>query len=129
MRLRYEDYLTMQRHVSAQAPLEACGLVAGHQGVSTAVFPIPNILHSPLRYRMDPQRQVEALFAIERAGWELMAIYHSHPMGPPVPSETDLAEAAYRVVYLIWAPVGHEWVVRGFYLHGYQVREVPIRLE
>ncbi len=129
MRLRYEDYLAMKQHVASQAPLEACGLVAGLHGVSTAVFPIPNVLQSPLRYRMDPHRQLEAFFAIENAGWELLAIYHSHPMGPPAPSEIDLAEATYPVVYLIWAPVGHEWVVRGFHLCGHRVREVPVRLE
>ncbi len=127
MLLRYTHYLAMQRHVAAAAPLEACGLVAGRDGVSVAVYPIPNMLHSPTRYRMEPRAQVRAFFAMEAAGLELLAIYHSHPQGPPVPSATDIHEAAYAVPYLIWAPLGETWLARAFLLqHG--GREVPLRL-
>ncbi len=129
MLLRYTHYLAMQRHVAAEAPLEACGLVAGRDdGVSVAVYPIPNALHSPTRYRMDPRAQVRAFFAMEAAGLTLLAIYHSHPQGPPRPSATDLREATYTVPYLIWAPVGETWLARAFLLGNDGAREVPLRL-
>ena len=127
MLLRYAHYLAMQRHVAAEAPLEACGLVAGRGGVSEAVYPIPNALHSPTRYRMEPQAQVEAFFALEAAGLQLLAIYHSHPQGLPTPSVTDVREATYAVPYLIWAPLGTTWVVRAFWLQNV-AREIPLRL-
>ncbi|HFC09658.1 MAG TPA: M67 family peptidase [Chloroflexi bacterium] len=127
MLLRYTHYLAMRRHVAAEAPLEACGLVAGRDGVSVAVYPIPNALHSPTRYRMDPRAQVQAFFAMEAAGLELLAIYHSHPQGPPLPSATDLREATYAVPYLIWARLGETWLVRAFLLQK-SGQEVPLRL-
>ncbi len=128
MFLRAADFRAMQTHVARAAPEEACGLVAGRGGKSTAVFPITNVLHSPTAYRMAPDEQVRALFAMEARGEELLAIYHSHPGGLPTPSRRDLAEAAYAVVYLIWAPVGGTWVVRGFRLEGEKAQEVPVRV-
>ena len=129
MFLRAADFQVMQTHVARTAPEEACGLVAGRGGKSSGVFPITNVLHSPRAYRMAPDEQVRAMFAMEARGEELLAIYHSHPSGLPMPSPRDLAEAAYAVVYLIWAPVGGRWVVRGFRLDGGKVREVPVRVE
>ncbi len=32
---------------------------------------------------------------IEGQGWELVAIFHSHPQGPAYPSATDIAEFFY----------------------------------
>ena len=128
MRLKYEHYLAMRVHVAAEAPLEACGLVAGAAGTSTAVFPVTNVLHSPVRFRMAPDEQVRALLAIEAAGETLLAIYHSHPAGPPSPSPRDKAAAAYDVVYLVWSPVGAAWLVRAFRLAGQRWQEIPLRL-
>ena len=127
MLLRYAHYLAMQRHVASEAPLEACGLLAGRNGVSEAVYPIPNALHSPTRYRMEAEAQVRAFFALEEAGLELMAIYHSHPQGPPLPSSIDVREATYPVPYIIWAPLGQTWVARAFLLQG-PLKEIPLRL-
>jgi len=129
MRLKYEHYLAMRAHVAAEAPLEACGLVAGAAGASAAVFPVTNVLHSPVRFRMAPDEQVQALLATEAAGQVLLAIYHSHPAGPTVPSPVDRAEADYEAIYLIWSPVGATWLVRAFRLAAGRWREVPLRLE
>ena len=38
---------------------EACGLVAGHRSDQLAVFPITNVLHSPVRFQMDPEQQLK----------------------------------------------------------------------
>ena len=127
MILRYRDYRAMYAHVQSQAPLEACGLVAGRHDFSQKVFPITNILHSASRYRMAPEEQVRALMTIHHAGMELLAIYHSHPAGPPWPSLADLHAATYPVPYLIWAPIGTTWVVRAFHLSDH-AREIPVRL-
>lgn len=86
----------MLDHLQGCYPLEGCGLLAGdEQGRVTAVYPIDNILQSPTTYEMDPQQQLEAMLALEAAGWHLLAIYHSHPQGPEHPSITDIALAYY----------------------------------
>lgn len=126
--LRREDWEAMARHVAEEAPYEACGLVAGKDGLSTHVYPIPNEVRSPWRYRMEPRAQLAAFDDMDAHGWDLLAIYHSHPQGRPYPSAIDVAEAAYPVVYLIWAPVGNIWVCRGYLLEGGHIRLVPVRL-
>jgi proteasome lid subunit RPN8/RPN11 len=76
----------------ADAPLETCGLLAGRDGRVTRVLPVPNILRSRVAYRMDGQEFLDAMAACD---FEPLAIYHSHPQGPPVPSPTDVAESYY----------------------------------
>ncbi len=121
----------MVAHVEAERPDEACGLLAGEGGVVRKVYPAENILHSPVAYQMDPQRQVEIMLEIEAAGWELSGIYHSHPGGPPVPSPTDVARAYYPdSIYLILAPedAPGEWRGRAFAIEGGRVEEIPLRM-
>ncbi len=114
-RLRKKHWQQMRADAAHKAPEEACGLVAGLEGTSTKVYAVENSLHSPVKFRMDAQQQVDAFLKIEKKGWELAAIYHSHPNGPETPSITDIAEAAYPdVIHLIWSGLNGEWQCRGF---------------
>ena len=127
--LRREDYAAMAHHVSAEAPLEACGLVAGQGLYSAGVYPVPNALRSPVRFRMEPQAQWRAMKAFLDQGLTFLAIYHSHPHGPPRPSAIDAREMAYpEVFYLIWAPRGQTWLCHAFRWAGQGFVEVPLRL-
>lgn len=85
----------MLAHVRGLWPEEACGLVAGLDGQAMRAYPIENIHHSPALFEMDPLQQVRAMLAMEADGLALIAIYHSHPHGPPRPSLTDVANAYY----------------------------------
>lgn len=49
-----------------------------------------NAANSALKYVMDPKEQYELQTAIEDAGLDLGAIYHSHTRSDPVPSQTDI---------------------------------------
>ncbi len=82
-------------YLQAAYPLEACGILAGQDGQVTQVYPIENRLHSATVYEMNPQQQLAAMLEIEERGWEMLAIYHSHPNGPETPSPTDIAQAYY----------------------------------
>ena len=107
----------MQSHVHACLPLEACGLLAGSAGVVEAVLPVRNAAASPVRFRMDPIEQLRALDWIESQGLELVGIFHSHPAGPDTPSATDVAEAAYAVVYIIWSYAQGNWKADGYWIY------------
>jgi proteasome lid subunit RPN8/RPN11 len=122
-------YLWEQMHedVQARLPQEACGLVGGLQRRALQVYPVANALHSPVLYRMEPEEQIRIFLSLEKLGWDLLAIYHSHPAGPDHPSPTDLAEAAYpESVNLIWFPQEGEWACRGFLIQDGQFTEIPI---
>ncbi len=126
-------FAAMRAEVAGWAPEEACGMAAGRPGEAERTFPVANRLHSATRFEMDPLEQLRGLQQIEAAGLELVAIYHSHPHGPPHPSPTDVEEFAYPgVVYLIWSaepgadPAG--WTVRAFDMDITPAREIPIVL-
>jgi proteasome lid subunit RPN8/RPN11 len=117
----------MREDVERRAPEEACGLLSGQDDRVHEVFPMTNALNSPVRFRLDPQEQIQAFEHIEQNGWELVGIYHSHPQGPPTPSRTDVMEAYYpEAVNLIWSRQAGDWSCRGFRIKEGLVSEVTI---
>lgn len=81
--------------VRADYPDEACGFIAGRETKAERLFPIENVCHSPVAFRMEPVQQIKAMLKMEAEGLDLLAIYHSHPAGPAYPSQTDVAMAYY----------------------------------
>lgn len=116
----------MRRHVSSQAPLEACGLLAGKGDSVEKVFSIRNADQSTVRFRMDPQEQYQAFQWIDTNSLALVGIYHSHPLGPETVSPTDIAEAAYEVVHVIWSRMKRNWKARGFWIEAGKAFEVTL---
>ncbi|MBN1535266.1 MAG: M67 family metallopeptidase [Anaerolineales bacterium] len=111
-------------------PEEACGLLAGSEDRVTKVFTVSNIFKSSQNYRMDAQEQLAAFMSIEKENLELLGIYHSHPQGPPYPSEVDLNEAYYPdIAYLIWAQNGQNWIFQGFLLKNHAATPINIEIE
>jgi proteasome lid subunit RPN8/RPN11 len=118
----------MHRQVRRLAPLEACGLLAGKNNRVEMRIGVRNADQSPVRFHMDPQDQWRAFQRMETAGLELLGIYHSHPNGPDRPSPTDIAEAMYPVVQIIWYRQEGRWQARGFRIESGKVREVELIL-
>jgi len=123
----------MLNDVQSKTPEEACGLVAGKRIADTfhsaSVIPVTNELHSPFRYRMNPRQQLAAFEQIDQNGWEIAAIYHSHPLGPDQPSPTDIAEAYYpEAITLIWSRPRGDWYCRAFRIIDDRVDEIEIQL-
>ena len=94
-------------HARAEAPNECCGVVAARDGEAIAVHRTRNIHASPLRFEMDHMEQYQGTMAIEDAGLELGAIYHSHTRSAPIPSQTDVNLAKWWPEPL-WLIVGLE---------------------
>ena len=116
----------MIRHIDEQVPLEACGLLAGKNDRVEIVILVRNQAQSPVRFVMDPYEQLEAFKWIETQALELIGIFHSHPMGPETVSSTDIAEAAYEVVHLIWSRPNGKWQARGFWIEDGQATEIAL---
>lgn len=113
--------------ITSLTPEEACGLLAGKGNLITQVFPVENILHSPTRYRMEPQQQLLTFQHIESLELELIAIYHSHPAGPAYPSPTDISEAYYpELAYIIISKSPDGFVAKGFFIQKQKVSEITL---
>lgn len=69
--------------------------MAGKKGQVRHLYAVKNIRYSPVAFEMDPLEQLTAMLDMEEKGWDLVAIYHSHPHGPQTPSPTDVAQAYY----------------------------------
>jgi cysteine synthase len=83
-------------HAKEGKPNEVCGLVAGRDDHATKLYRTTNSDPTPrVRYNVDPLELLGALREMERRGWSLMAIYHSHPSSEAYPSATDIGLAYY----------------------------------
>ncbi len=119
----------MLADVIRRAPEEACGIIAGQNGRADRVYVVTNALRSPTAFRMDAQEQIEAFLEMEKDNQEMLAIYHSHPTGPEIPSETDKAEFAYPgVLTLIWFPKNDIWDCRAYWINDAMVLEASLLL-
>jgi [CysO sulfur-carrier protein]-S-L-cysteine hydrolase len=95
----------MAAHASGNSPLECCGLLAGHDGMITRIFPANNTLASATAYEIAPKELFQHMREIRRAGLELMGIYHSHPQSENKPSTSDIDQAYYPdLLYFILSP-------------------------
>lgn len=120
----------MLAQLEVSYPLEGCGLMAGQVGRVRRLYPVDNRLASPSAYEMDPHQQLEAMLELEERGWDLLAIYHSHPSGPSVPSATDIAKAYYPdSLHVIVSLLDRQQPsVRAFSIQDGRVVEVDIKI-
>ncbi len=87
-------YEAMIAQAQAEQPLECCGLLAGvvEEGTGRVVkaYPLVNALASAVEYESEPRGLIAADRDMRTAGLEVLAVYHSHPSSPPLPSRKDL---------------------------------------
>ena len=116
--------------VNSRLSEEACGFVLGEGNHARMVVPVQNALHDPYRFRMDPQEELEAFLLAEKERWEVIAIYHSHPLGIDQPSATDFAELTFPgITYLIWYQSSNQWQCRAFMMEtGNRAIEVSLAI-
>lgn len=113
----------------AAYPLEACGLLGGRDGWATRHIPVPNVADDPAeRFDMEPNGLIRALHALSERSLEVVAIYHSHPRTPPVPSRADIEQAYYPDAYcLIVGLASARPEIRVFRLFRERGRAVEVR--
>jgi len=110
-----------------EAPNECCGMIASRDGEAVAIHPAVNKAHSALRYEIDGMEQYRIQSAIEDAGHDLGAIYHSHTRTAPEPSETDINLAFYPdALYVIVGVRDAEAEVRAWRIADGRVAEVEL---
>lgn len=86
-----EDLLNeMVLHAREALPNEACGILSGVGQRVFRVYRLNSSNPSPVSYVVDARDHMEVMNDIASSGERMLAIYHSHPESPPVPSLTDI---------------------------------------
>ena len=117
-------------HAREDAPNECCGMIASSDGEAVAVHRARNTAASPFRYEMDGMEQYRIQTAIEDAGLELGAIYHSHTRSAPEPSQTDINLAFYPdALYVIVGLKSPQPDVRAWRIVDGAVSEAALEVE
>jgi len=90
-------------HSKQEHPLEACGILAGRNGVVEKVYQMQNVSETPATfYFMKPEEQLKVFKEMRKLNLEMIAIYHSHIDSPAHPSAKDLELAFYpEAIYII----------------------------
>jgi [CysO sulfur-carrier protein]-S-L-cysteine hydrolase len=124
-------HATVLARARAEAPLECCGFLAGriHQnaGMVERCYPLINAAASPVEFISDARSTFDAMGDMDQRGLEVLAVYHSHPTTPPVPSKTDL-ERNYSpdVVNVIVSLQTDPPLLRGWWLRDAGFEEAEI---
>jgi proteasome lid subunit RPN8/RPN11 len=85
-----------------EAPLEACGLLAGIDKNVTHFYPLTNADAAPEHFSMIPEEQFAAIKDMRTKSINMLGIWHSHPETPARMSEEDLRLAfTPDVIYVI----------------------------
>lgn len=130
MRIARELVDEIVAHAREEAPNECCGMVAAENGRAVRVYRATNAAASPLRYEIEPRDQYRIEMAIEDAGMELGAIYHSHTRSDPYPSQTDVNLAFHpHALYLIVGLAGEEAELRAYRIVDGRVDEAEFEIE
>ena len=118
-------------HAREDLPNECCGMVGGGDGAAATVYRAENAEASPLRYSIDAGEQFRLMRAIEQAGEDLAAIYHSHTKSAAYPSQTDVNLAGWPdALYLIAslaAPGAPD--LKGFWIREGKIAEAELVVE
>lgn len=117
-------------HARVEAPVEACGYLAGVDNRAVADFPMSNIEGRADHFSFDPAEQFTVHKAARNAGLRIIGVYHSHPETPARPSAEDI-RLAYDTepLYVIISLAGTEPSVKGFRIRQGAVEEEELIIE
>jgi len=120
----------MVTQAKAQAPVEACGILAGRENKVEKLYEMTNADNSSAHFMLEPEEQFAVVKDIRSVGLEMLAIYHSHPFTPPRPSQEDIRlsltpDVAYVLVSL---KDSCRPSVRSFLIKNGKVTEVPVEI-
>lgn len=91
----------IEGHARRAFPLEACGLITGMlegegDAIVVAIYPSENMAASATSFEIDPALHIRLQRDLRGSGEKIIGVYHSHPSGPPQPSDSDARAAAYE---------------------------------
>jgi proteasome lid subunit RPN8/RPN11 len=119
-------------HAQQHEHTESCGLISVSAGKPAHYYAVKNIAADPsTHFEMEPKQQIAAMKHMREHGENLLAIVHSHPLSPPVPSVTDMQEAGYPEAYYIIVSLNTKGVLdmRGYKMVDAEMQAVDLHYE
>jgi [CysO sulfur-carrier protein]-S-L-cysteine hydrolase len=126
--VRAEILDEMLAHARRESQMECCGLLAGHDGLITGIFPATNALASATAYEIAP-RELFAMFrTLREKGLTHLGHYHSHLASDNFPSPSDIEQAGYpdHAYFIVSLRADAPKPVRAFSIRDGIVRELEI---
>ena len=128
VRVREEILKEMLAHARREQQMECCGLLAGRDGVITAIFPATNALASATSYEIAPRDLFELFRTLRDKGLTHLGQYHSHLSSDNVPSPADIEQAGYpdHAYFIVSLRADAPNPVRAFSIRDGFVQELEI---
>ncbi len=106
MKIKKEIIEKIIEHAKKYAPVEACGYLASKDEIVIKHYEMTNIDNSQEHFSFDSKEQFQVVKDVRENGWEICAVYHSHPESPARPSQEDIKLAhdpnmSYVIVSLV----------------------------
>ncbi len=119
---------TIAQHAVSETPREACGVIGGVGERAERIAPLSNVAVDPLHfYQLDNNALDQAVRSFRADGLSLIAVYHSHPRGEPIPSPSDVETAPrLAVTHLIVGLKHREPRLAGWRIDDGQVGRVEL---
>lgn len=107
-----------------EAPIEACGYLAGAGGRITKVYPMSNTERREDHFSFAPAEQFAVLKAVREECLEIIGAYHSHPATPARPSAEDIRLAFDPdMIYMIVSLMDGKKDIKAFRIREGMVKE------
>lgn len=123
-------YNEIVEQAHAEAPIEACGILAGCDGKAEKLYKMTNTDKSTDHFTMAPKEQFAVVKDIRNSSLQMLAIYHTHPATPARPSDEDIRLGLTPdVIYVIVSLCSEDGpVAKGFLIENSEVTEVPVEI-
>ena len=135
IKLNKADFEKILAHARAEAPVEACGLIAGRiedgNKLIDKVYILTNVDHAEEHFTLDPKEQLAAVKDMRANGLVPLGNWHSHPVSPSRPSQED-KRLAYdsKASYLILSLMDeNDPVLNSFHIEGDDAQKEELVIE
>lgn len=134
IKLKKSDFEKILAHAKSEAPIEACGLIAGEisggDKIIKKVYILTNTDHAEEHFTLDPKEQLMAIKDMRAEGLKPLGNWHSHPVSPSRPSDEDKrlaydSSASYMILSLMYS----EPVLNSFHIEGDKAEKEELVIE
>ena len=90
MKIKKEIIDNIVAHAKSGVPIEMCGYLASQDDIICKHYPLTNVDASDDHFTFDPKEQFATVKDARANGFEVGAVYHSHPLTVAQPSTEDI---------------------------------------